>query len=150
MTIDKDDPRSLLISFLEGLPQTIRTEAFLFIIVYAIGTDVPDNREDFESVVRDYLSKSGIRGIGAVICAIAVIDHHFFDVAAKFEAAESMLKELSCSKPDFPQDSLLSIPLRRRHADLALEDWQKLRATKLTARKLQDFEYSQLMPPLDT
>ena len=138
------DPRQTLISFLHSLPQTIRTEALLFIILYAMQIDPPDDTGALEGTVINYLMKpSAIGSIGAVICAIAVIDHSLEGLVGDLSRAESALKALPNRSPRL-QQALLSFPLRKRHWEQALAEWEALRATKLTPRNLREFEDSQL------
>lgn len=65
--MEQNDPRKIIFSFLSELPPTIRTESFLFVIVYAIGKNPPDEIEDFEQVVREYLMTSGMAAVSAAI-----------------------------------------------------------------------------------
>jgi hypothetical protein len=147
--MEPSDPREVIVSFLSGLPQTIRTEALLFVIMYAIRIKPPDKVEEFERVVRDFLMTDGIPAVGAVICAAAVIDQSFESLISNLDRAETGLKILVKRHPDSPgfQQSHLSFPMRRRHWEQALDSWKGLRATKLTPRNLRDFEDKQLISP---
>jgi hypothetical protein len=149
--IEDSDPRKVIASFLSGLPTTIRTEALLFVILYAVGIDPPDDKNQFEDVMLNYLSTSGIEAIGAVICAAAVIDHSLEGFVSKLDGAEAAFKKM---RDQFPQNRALqqahlSLPLRRRHWEQALAEWKLLRATKLSPQMLRDFESIQLslLPP---
>ena len=145
---EDSDPRKVIASFLSGLPTTIRTEALLFVILYAVGIDPPDDKNQFEDIVLNYLMTDGIEAIGAVICVAAVIDFSLERFVSNLDGAEAAFKKMI---DQFPQNRALeqahlSFPLRQRHWEQALADWRNLRATKLTPQKLRDFEDSQLNP----
>jgi hypothetical protein len=57
--MDDSDPRSVIFSFLDGLPQTIRTEAFLFVMLYAMEVDIPEDSGAFVKEVKTYLKSRG-------------------------------------------------------------------------------------------
>src|ERR1700722_19144375 len=65
---EESDPRKLIASFLRDLPITIQTEMLLFVILYAVRIDPPNDKNDFENVVLNYLMTTGIDSISAVIC----------------------------------------------------------------------------------
>jgi hypothetical protein len=145
---EDSDPRKVIASFLSGLPTTIRTEALLFVILYAAGIDPPDDKNRFEDIAQNYLTTSGIEAISAVICAAAVIDFSLERFVSKLDVAEAAFRKM---RDQFPENRALeqahlSFPLRQRHLEKALADWRNLRATKLTPQKLRDFEDSQLNP----
>jgi len=141
------DPRALVLSYLTGLPTTIRTEALLFVIIYAIGIALPENSGEFENVVRDYLMRPGLRGVGAVLCTAAAIDYSFEGLVSKLGRTDRVLKIMAHKHPNFPPESRLSLPLRGKHWEQAWASWKLLRKTQLTPQKLQDFEDSQIRPP---
>lgn len=146
MEDEPDHPRELVLAYLLKLPTTIRTEMLLFVIVYAIGRPLPEQTDEFQAVVREYLSASGMRGIGALLCATAIIDHSLGKLARDLDRAEAALQFIEREHPDFPKEPGISFPLRRRHWEQARADWLKLRRTRLTAERLQDFDDSQLLP----
>ena len=80
--MDDNDPRTVFFSFLDALPQTIRTEALLFVIMYAMDSETPTDTSAFSNEVKHYLMRSGIAGISAVICTLAAIDHSFEGIIA--------------------------------------------------------------------
>jgi len=145
---EQNDPRKIIFSFLSELPQTIQTEALLFVIIYAIGVDLPNDTKEFPGVVRDYLIRLGIPAIGAVICTAAVIDHIFEGQIPRLDSAEAALKLLTDRDPKNLafQQSHLSLPLRRRHWEQAFEKWNALRATKLAPQNLRAFADNHLIP----
>jgi hypothetical protein len=148
MNTVSDDPRELIFSFLTELPTTIRTEIWMWVVIYAARTGDPSKSDEFESIVRDYLMAPGIEGVGAAICTAAVIDHAIYGMVEKFGRAEAAFKMIADRHPSAAtQKLLLGLPLRQRHLQQASATWKELRAQKLSPRKLQDFEDSQLKPP---
>jgi hypothetical protein len=147
---EETDPRKIIAAFLSGLPVTIRTEALLFVILYAAGIDPPNDKNQFEGTVLNYLTTSGIEAISAVICAAAVIDFSLERFVSKAGFADAAFKKMRDQFPQNPalQQAHLSLPLRQRHWEQALAEWKTLRTTKLTPQKLRDFEDSQLNPLL--
>jgi hypothetical protein len=145
---EEGDPRKIIVSFLSGLPQTIKTEVLMFVILYAVGVDMPADKNDFETVVQNYLTTSGIAAIRAVICSAAVIDHVLGGIVSNLDRSEATFKTMLNRYPkNLPlQQAALSFPLRKRHWEQTLAEWKLLRSTKLAPRKLQDFEDSQLNP----
>jgi len=138
-------------SFLRGLPLTIRTEVFLPVIMYAVRTNPRpvDTIEDFDPIVDRFLSASGSQAIAAVLCTIAVLDFSLEDQQSKLDNAETALSTLTARDPENLafQQSHLSFPMRRKHWEQASVDWLHLRQTKLSLQTLQDFEHNQLMRP---
>jgi len=146
---EPDDLRAVVVEFLLSLPTTIRTEMLLFVTMYTMDFDLPaapEENDKFETLVRDYLMVPGIRGFGALLCVIAIIDYSLGALARKLPRAEADLKAVERKHPDFPKESGLSFPLRRRHWEQARADWLKLRSTRLTAERLQDFDESLTVP----
>jgi len=153
--MDDDDPRAVIFSFLDGLPQTIRTEALLFVVMYAmesgiykIGSSKPKDANDFSKEVEAYLMRSGTAGISAVICAIAAIDLSFENLVSKLDQAEADLAMLTDRDPEnlgFEQ-LRLSLPMRRRRWEQAWSTWNDLRTTKLAPQRLRGFADNQLIP----
>jgi hypothetical protein len=119
----------------------------LFVVIYAIGIRLPENMDEFESMVRDYLMKPGMPGLGAAICTAAVIDYSFHGLVSNLDRAEVILKMIAQEHPEFPQEPLLSLPMRSRHWVQAIKDWKALRAKKLSHQKLRDFADSLIRPP---
>ena len=145
---EESDPRKLIASFLRDLPITIQTEMLLFVILYAVRIDPPNDKNDFENVVLNYLMTTGIDSISAVICAVAVIHHSLEGIVLKLDGAESAFRKMRDQYPHNRalQQAQLSLPMRQRHWEQALADWRNLRVTKLTPQKLRGFEDSQLTP----
>ena len=145
---EEKDPRKIVASFLSGLPHTIKPDVQLRVILYAVRVDPSDDKNEFERVIGDYLMTEGIHAVGAVICAAAVIDHFFEGLLPKLDSSEAVFRKLLDRFGDNLafQQAQLSLPIRRRHWERALADWQNLRAIELAPRKLQDFEDSQLNP----
>ena len=132
--MDDRDPRRAIFSFLDGLPQTIRTEALLFVIMYAMESVVPEDLGDFAREVKSYLMRPGTPGVSAVICAVAAIDHSFEGVISKLDRDEYLLAALTNRDPTNLgfQHSLLSLPMRRQHWKQAWSMWKSLRTSTLS------------------
>jgi hypothetical protein len=143
---EPDDLQAVVIEFLVSLPTTIRTEMLFFVINYVMDRKLPEKTDEFETLVRDYLTAPGFRGFGALLSAIAVIDYEMGSLARKLPRAEAALKAVEREHPNFPKESGLSFPLRRRHWEQARADWLKLRGTRLTAERLQDFHEILTLP----
>jgi hypothetical protein len=143
---EPDDLQAVVIEFLLGLPTTIRTEMLFFVIIYVMDCKLPEKTDEFETLVRGYLTAPGFPGFGALLSAIAVIDYEMGSLARKLPLAEAALKAVERKHPDFPKESGLSFPLRRRHWEQARVDWLKLRGTRLTAERLQDFHEILTLP----
>ena len=148
MENEPDDLRAVVLEYILGLPTTIRTEMLFFVIIYAMDRQLPKENDEFGTIVRDYLMAPGMRGLGALLCAIAVIDYSLGKLARDLPRAEASLKAVEREHPDFPKESGLSLPLRRKHWEQARADWLKLRRTRLAAERLEDFGDSLIMPRL--
>ncbi len=153
--MDDNDPRTAIFAFLDGLPQTIRTEALLYVTLYAmegsiyvIGSRKPKAGSDFSTEVESYLMRSGGAGISAVICSVAAIDLLFGSLIARLNQAEAALAMLTNRDPENLgfQQSHLSLPLRRRHWEQASATWNDLRTTKLSPQSILDFAGNQQTP----
>lgn len=138
--LDREDPRIALINFLKGIPQSLRIDEYLFIILMCCGEQPPEELEDFEPIVERYLSRTEYAGFGAVICATAILDRRISGVMLKMERAEESLKILTNENPDFPAHLLLSMPLKKRQYAQVLERWKALLRGALSPENLAYFE----------
>ncbi|HDP9380940.1 TPA: hypothetical protein P7O97_005454, partial [Escherichia coli] len=112
--LNHEDPRTALIDFLKSIPQNLRIDEYLFIILMCCGENPPEDLDDFEPIVEKYLSRTGYAGFGAVICTIAILERRLSSVMLKLERAEESLKALSNENADFSQYPLPSMPLKKR------------------------------------
>ncbi|OPJ96316.1 hypothetical protein [Serratia marcescens] len=134
------DPRCVIYDFLKNLPDTIRTEELMFVLLYGTGRAPFDESDNFLPLVEQYLMRPGYPGVGAVICSMAIIDRRLNQSEEKLVKAEVDLKHLIRSYPDFPQVGLLSLPLRKKHYSLALERWNDLKKGPLAEHNLMRYE----------
>ena len=109
--MDSIDPRITILEFLKNLPETIRTEELLFVLLYGTGK-----------------------------ASLEESDRRLSQAAEKLDQAEVSLKYLISQKPDFTQAGLLALPLRKKHYALALERWKNLKQGVLAEHNLRRFE----------
>ncbi|EJK1075752.1 hypothetical protein NKN81_004355 [Salmonella enterica] len=138
--LNHEDPRTALIDFLKSIPQNLRIDEYLFIILMCCGENPPEDLDDFEPIVEKYLSRTGYAGFGAVICTIAILERRLSSVMLKLERAEESLKALSNENADFSQYPLLSMPLKKRQYAQVVERWRVLLRGALSAENLAYFE----------
>jgi hypothetical protein len=136
------DLRNLTLDFLVRLPATIKDNVLLFVIIYAIKIEPPGGR-DYEAVVHDYLleNKRDIFSFGRLLSVISAVDYILADRSdeARTERRETTLEEAAAADPKL-QPLVLKHPLRLRHLEKSLADWNELRSTVLNLQRLQDFE----------
>lgn len=137
------DPRLVIFDFLKNLPDTIRTEELAFILLYGTGHCSPEESDNFISLIEQYLMRPGYRGVGAVICAMAIIDRRFGQSTEKLEKAQWTLKNLS-NDMIFSQDVLSSLPLKKEHYSQAMERWKTLKEGPLAENNIRDYERNPL------
>ena len=139
MSDNPQDLRQVVFAFLANLPITIREHVLLFVIIYAIRI-IPSLDLNYSDSVRDYLlDANDIRSFGALLSTIAVIDHVLADRVANAERRAATVEAFAEQFPD-AQDQALKVPLQSRHFEQALADWNKLRASLLTAQMIRGFE----------
>lgn len=136
----RQDPRIALMDFLKSIPPTLRTDEYLFIIMMCLGERQPQNIENFEAVVDEYLSQTGYVGLGAVVCTRAVIAMRMRNVLLKLETAEKLLKQLTASDPDFPPHLALGAPLKKKQYVQILERWRSLSSGALSDEAIAYFQ----------
>ena len=145
--MDANDPQ-LIQDFLTSLPATVQNEILLFVIVYGLDRDMPGEIATLEPLVLEQLSRSGMAGIGTVLRIAAVLDYVMEVMADNFPSAEAGLKQLTREHPENSafQTSLLSLPMRQRHMELARAAWRLLRGSQLTPPLIRNFAEDQMMP----
>lgn len=143
------DPRIALMDFLRAIPINLRIDEYLFIIIMCVGSDAPDDLEDFEPMVQKYLSRSGYAGLGAVICTKAVLEYRLKDILLKLESAEKNIRAIMDMNPEFTQHPLLSMPLKKKQYAQVLDRWRTLLNGPLSDGNIAYFEGNpQDLPPV--
>lgn len=135
------DPREAIIDFIKGQSASVQEDIYLQILLLVIGEKNIHELPSLSDPVIQYLSRSGYAGLGSVICAKTIIDRHIAGILEKLNFAELALKDLIAnSDPDFPQHSLLSIPLKRKYYLQAIDSWKSLVAGPLSENNISYFE----------
>lgn len=136
----RQDPRIALIDFLRAIPISIRMDEYVFITLYCLQLNPDDDFRNLESNVHKYLSISGFRGVGAVICARAVITRRMSRALQKINKAELDLKGIEEFQPEFSQRILLGIPLKKKHYSQVVGRWDKLLKNALSDDNIDYYE----------
>lgn len=141
-----EDPADVISEFLCGLPDTIRNEVLLFVLLYAIDLS-PDKTTDFREEIKKHLSeKKGLKRLGSVIRLIGATDFVLERAAVVSQINDRRLSQLARSLEDnrkiseVLQRMTLGQRLTRRHTEAAHRRWRELRASALSAQSLMDFE----------
>lgn len=143
------DPRVALIDFIHSIPKNLRIDECLFIILYFTGLEVPEDTDEFEPIVQEYLSASHYKGFGAVIGVKALLDRRMKSALSKLAEAEQNLKGIMEENPDFNQYPLLSIPLRKKQYAQVVERWNALSKGALSDDNIAYFEQiAHSLPPV--
>jgi len=128
------------------LPQTIRPDILVFVVVYATGKF--NEGDDMLLRLKTFLSPrmSGPSRFGATLCAIAALDYVLQRAASTARDCHPMLHTLAEQFPELGA-VVLGHPLRARHFSQALDDWKEIRRDLITPQTLEDFEDKCLRPP---
>lgn len=144
--MESNDARQVIYNFLAELPDTIKTEELMFLLLYCGRNPSPSEHVKFLEMAGFYLKQPAMAGIGAVLCSRTIIDFRLSDAERMMVRAERLIKEAIATNPDFPEAGLLGMPLRRKHYSAALDKWKKLRENQLSDQSIRDFEEIQLNP----
>jgi len=143
------DPRVALIDFIHSIPKNLRIDECLFIIIYFISHDVPEDLEEFEPIVQRYLSAKKYNGLGAVIGVKALLDRRMKSILSNLDAAEQNLKEIMEDEPGLTQDPLLRMPLKKKQYAQVVERWNALSKGALSDDNIAYFErIGHSLPPV--
>ena len=146
----KSDLEYAIFGFVSGLPQTIRNDILLFVVMYsgcAPAAQIErDPDQDFVELMRQFLLRqpSDIDTIGAVLRTIAALDFVIPRAVETSRRTEAIAAKLADKFPEKIERIRMGLPLRQRHYDQVMADWRDLRANSITARTLLDFEDSRL------
>jgi len=135
------DPRVALIDFIHSIPKSLRIDECLFIILYFTRHEVPEEIEEFEPIVQEYLSAPHYNGLGAVIGIKALLDRRMKSVLSKLDIAEQNLKGIMEENPNFNQYPLLSMPLRKKQYAQVVDRWNALSKDALSDDNIAYFEH---------
>ena len=95
-----EDPADVISEFLCGLPDTIRNEVLLFVLLYAIDLS-PDKTTDFREEIKKHLSeKKGLKRLGSVIRLIGATDFVLERAAVVSQINDRRLSQLARSLED--------------------------------------------------
>lgn len=136
-----------IVTFLESLPATISTEVLLFVMLYALDDDSSArDPSTFLPKLREALVRTGgLKRMSATIRTVAAIDYVLARSAEKIRTAEVIMKSASL-RQELRDRLLAGYPLRQKHYDKVLDDWRKIRTTRITHQDLSDYEDRLLMP----
>lgn len=146
----EDDPAVVVFDFLSLLPDTIRSDIILFVLIWAfdwrrIGIANP------VEVLRERLNPSSqITRFSSALRCIGVIDFVLFRfVAANFEAIDALETAQNDERSDAIvraeiEKILLGSSLQKKHFEIALGSWNALRAHKISPLRLIGFEHRSL------
>ena len=142
MSESRPELSEIIIGFLEALPATIKTEVFLFVLLYGFDIDPPlTDSQAFLPLILDNIRKTGgLKRMSATIRTVAALDYILWRSSDNIRNAESTIKDASQLNPELRAQLLTGYPMRRKHYDIALADWTKLRATQITPQSLSDYE----------
>ncbi len=143
------DARQVIYDFLAELPATIKTEELFFLLIYCNRHPSPMDRDSFLAQAEIYLKQPAMAGVGAVLCARAILDFRLASADQTLLKAERLIKNAMTTDPNLPDMGLLGMPLRRLHYAAALDKWKTLRSNQLNEKSIRDFENSLLNPPPD-
>jgi hypothetical protein len=125
--------------FASRLPQTIRSDILIFVVIYATGEFYKG--DDLLLRLKNFLLSHpfGLSRFGATLRAISAFDFVIQRAANRAKQAQPMLQSLP---EQFPSLSSVALqhPLRKSHFLQALEDWEKIRRDLITPHTLRDFE----------
>ena len=130
----------VVFDYVSKIPDTIQKDILVLVAMYACRKMVAAG-DDFAEIVRRFLLEqdSEMATFGAVLCTVAALDHVVIRLAINAESNEPALRAIAEKNPRH-QGLLQRTSLRRKHFDEARSDWNALRATKITAQTLRDFE----------
>jgi hypothetical protein len=144
------NPAEAAVDFLCGLPDTIRNDILVFVLLFAADLQ-PGKEIDFRDEIKTRLGETaGLRHFALVLRLVGATDYVLqrqltvtrINVARLPQIAQTFLGDERLSK-HFEQMKL-GEPLKRRHVEAAYHSWQALRASSLSNQNLMDFEHSLL------
>jgi hypothetical protein len=142
-----------IIDFLCGLPNTIRNDVIIFVLIYAFDYE-PQALGDLSSILKERInSYYGMRRFGALLRVIAATDHVLLRFVATENLNRSRLPIVAQMLADNPKLSQyletrkLALPLELRHAEAALQSWKLLRDNELSPQNLMVIEDKCLKGP---
>lgn len=154
MTNNEPDLAEIIFCFLSKLPETIRREVIVFVLIYAFDFVLTSKDSDLtEELRRKLLEPDGLGRIGSVIRCASSTDHVLASFVATGHANEWRLPRLVQDERLSPnlrlglQKTLLGRELRLRHTEAALQSWKALRDNELSPSSLMRFEDRCLMLP---
>ncbi len=141
------DPAQIVYDFAIGLPNPIKKEILLFVVLYAMAFGT---RSEFDEKLRNFLLAPplGPEKFSAVIRTIAALDYVLASRTGSRAAKKAKLEFVKEALPSSKEVeiALLALPFAHKHFEQALAEWQTLRGATLTLQNLEDFEDRCLNP----
>ncbi len=142
------DQAEQIAQFLSGLPDTIRDNILVFVLVYVFDY-APNRGDDLKVITVDKIQgPAGLRRVAVVLRAIGVIDHLLERNAGTLRANEMRLPIVAQKLQDDPklaqiiETQMMAREMQIRHVETALQTWTALRSNELSPGSLMAFEDS--------
>jgi hypothetical protein len=140
-----DDPRIVVRTFLDGLPNTIKSGLLSSVAGFYSGRPLLDAVQANSVIAEALQSEDALASPRALAFLCASIDHVLIRPSTHAEIGETFLERAAKDTGDKGLESaVLGEPLRERHFQQVHADWAALRANQLSAQKIVDFQYNLL------
>jgi len=142
------DLAGAIVQFLESLPKTISGHILLFVLMYAENEDIFTADEPLSRLRATLLQENDLKRMGAILRTIAALDHILWRTVATAPLTKIVSERVASEAPSKEIAGLLAgEPLRAKHFERALADWDRLRSNLITRENLVAYEHTRSGPP---
>ena len=153
MTAETDeDLDEVVFTFLSGLPDTIRDDVLMFVLLYAFDSISDGKVDNISELTKHLATPDTMRRFGATVRTVMVTDFVLRRISRTIsdpKAREKFADDITKDAPELLhifQKVSLRQPMRDRHFVDSLVSWNTLRASQLSHQSLMDFENRCLCP----